>query len=256
MDNQEDNNPYSHNPGEDWNKANRSGELKKQEDSFYHKESSSKTGGKILDRGGLYHAESNKGLAKTGIAAAANITPVGRALKYVGNHKKGAGLFGGGITGLILLFVAFFGFLGAHELITIEQDMMRYEEKGVSYIEKKAGQKLFQTMACRKMPAIPGCKKVNEEDGGNDPAEQDADPMAAEMDQFSFSDPKIIEGLKSQNIEVNFDKEGNPSGFTDLETGQPITASDLLDPEYITRFQDAIPQWQTSQEETLRPQVI
>ena len=201
-----------------------------------------------LDKQGLYKAEKAK--SNLLLAAAAGSTPWGRAIRFVGKHKKGAAAGGGGVTGLIIGVVMMFGFIASHELQTIANDLLRYEDKSFSYVVKKAANKIMQKMACRtSVTSISGCSKSNTDEaaGGEDPA----DPMTSEIDSFSFTDPNVVNGLANQNIKVET-TDGKFSGLTDLNTGEAIDASALDNPDMISRFQNAIPEWDVGQESTFR----
>jgi hypothetical protein len=211
-----------------------------------------------IDRGGLYRAESGSGLASKGLMAAASLTPAGKALKFASKHKKGIGIGGGGLIGFIVSLVFFFGFLASYELITIEKDMLRYEDKAVSYVVKKAANSIISRIYCRGLSGttatLTGCsnsnadEKIANQDGTENEAEklaQDQDPMTAEIDAFKFTDPQVQKSLSNQGIKVN--DEGNQISFEDENTGQLITYGDLETPEMIARFQAAIPDFDIGQ---------
>ncbi len=222
------------------------GELNKSEQSFYRHDPK---GSDALSKNGLYKAEGAKSSAAHGLTTATNLTPWARAIRFAGQHKKGAAIGGGGATGLIIGILTLFGFIAAHELQTIEQDMLRYEDKAFSYVEKKAANKILQKMACRSGAALSGCAKAVE---GEPSPESDTDPMAEEIDKFNFTDPNVETGLANQDIGVNTEG-GKFSGLTDLNTGEPISASEFDNTDMIDRFQTAIPQWDVGQEIADRP---
>ncbi len=246
---------YSHNPGDDWNKKrDSSDELKKKERSFYRPDNKTNASdnGKSIDRGGLYKAESGGKLKSAGLNAIAGATPWGKVLKFAGKHKKGAAGVGGGITTFIIGIVALFGFIASHELVTIQQDMLKYEDKGVSYIVKKAGNQIMKRMMCHSLASSSGCKSVNTEEDVTNPK----DPMTSEIDQFSFTDPRVEAGLSNEGIQVEKDASGNFTGLKDLQTGRMITPEDFSNPELAARIQSAIPEWDVGQEATFRSLMI
>ncbi|MGH7234157.1 MAG: hypothetical protein ACREF7_01795 [Candidatus Saccharimonadales bacterium] len=223
-----------------------SDDLKQSEQSFYNPGSSKQP----LSKSGLYNAEEDKSSLSHGLYAAASLTPFGKAVRFVGKHKKGAAIGGGGATGFIIGILLFFGFIAAHELQTIEQDMLRYEDKSFSYVEKKAANKILKSMACRSGGSVSGCTQVEEEEAG-DEAVKNTDPMTEEIDKFNFTDPNVESGLSNQDIGVNVES-GKFSGLTDLSTGEAISASDFDNTAMIDRFQTAIPEWDVGQEATYR----
>ena len=239
---------YKTKPEEDSSAAASSNSLNQSEQSFYHRSTANKT----LDKQGLNKAEAKQTPSSRGLYALAGATPWGKALRLLAKHKKGAAVGGGGATGLILGIVLLFGFVAAHELQTIKQDMMRYEDKAFSYVEKKAANKILQRMACRSASiSTSGCGSIKESEA-SDEATKATDPMTEEIDKFSFTDPKVVESLANQDIQVN-SEGGKFTGLTDLGTGKPITASDFDNPDMINRFQTAIPEWDVGQESTFRP---
>ncbi len=222
--------------------------LKKSEQSFYHKEGQKETPGKE----GLADAEKKgSGLAATaGFYALESVTPLGKVAATLSKHKKGAIIGGGGIASVIVLFVTFFGFIVSHELVTIEQDLLGYEDKAVRYIEGKASKQIMKRIMCNHETASlsPGCNKIK---SAEDPQDS-TDPMDEAVNNFNINDPAIENGLKAQGISIEKDANGNFVGFKDDNTGQLITTDDLNDPAMMARFENAIPEWGVGQEEIFR----
>ena len=235
-----------YNPGSD-KQAESAENLRNTEQSFYNPHSRERS----LNRSGLYRAEKSSSVTSKGLKVLTGTTPMGRALRFIAKHKKGAAIGGGGTTGLIIGIILVFGFIAAHELQTIEQDMLKYEDKAVSYVIKKTANKLLQKMACRTSAApISGCSSADSGEPSSDTPNED--PMTSEIDKFNFEDPNVQSALENQGIKVNTDSEGKFTGLTDLETNQPITASDFNNSAMIDRFQAAIPEWDVGQESTFR----
>ena len=214
----------------------------------------------------LYHAEGGKSLAERGVVAAASLTPYGKAIKFVSNHKKGIGFGGGGAIGFIIALVAFFGFLASYELVTIEKDLLRYEEKAVAYVVKKAANSIMSHMYCRgvtgSLSNSTGCVKPNASEGISEEngtqteankatmAAQEQDPMTAEIDAFKFTDPQVSSALSQQGIQVQ--ESGNQIKFQDVNTGKLVTYDDLESPDMVARFQTAIPDFNIGQMKAMR----
>ncbi len=214
-----------------------------------------------LDKGGLYKAESGSGLASKGLMAAAGLSGAGVALKFLKNHKKGIGIGGGGAIGFVISLVLFFGFVASYELVTIEKDMLRYEQKGLSYVIKKAANDVFNKMYCRtqlvNLAKVSGCYSSNKADGvsGQDgnkvKALQDGDPMTAEIDSFNFTDPQVVKSLADQGIQV--EKSGTQVRLRDLNNGNKlITYEDLNNPDIAARIDTAIPAFDIGQLQATR----
>ena len=237
------------------NSADSSESLKNTETSFYHPNNTERS----TDKAGLYKAEGGKkggGLAPGGLATMAKVTPIGRAVAFASKHKKGAILGGGGLAGAIISLVLVFGFLVSHELLTIQQDLLRYEDKGISYIEKKAANQLLKRVMCSKINissvASAKCTGIKANEAPDDPN----NPLAHEVSSFDINNPEIVKGLSNQNISIDNGPKGEFQGFTDEITGQPIAATALSDPAMMARFSAAIPEWQTGQMETFRSLMI
>lgn len=202
-------------------------------------------------------------LSGAGMKALENISPAGKIVQFLSNHKKG-GAAAGGITSLIVIFALLFGALTGGILETIQKDLLAYEDKAVSAVEKKASKQILKSIMCRKVSgaaaAALNCRKVKSSEGDNNEEEQQAedatDPMAAEIDNFNINDPNIESALKNQNISINRDANGDFAGFTDDLTGQPITADELSGNAMNARFEAAIPEWDVGQEVTFRSLMI
>ena len=239
---------------EEPNKAASSDSLKNSENSFYHGGNKSN---KLLDKGGLYKAESKKsgGLAGKGLSAVANKTPVGKVISLMGKNKTASAGIMGGLTSIILIFAFLFGMFVTHEINIIQQDLVNYEDKAVSLVVHEATKQIFKRVFCNKLSGVSmiaaRCtryKASESSDSQNNPMEEDA----AAID---LTDPLLETGLAKQGIQENTDPT-DPSqitGFTEANTGQPITASDLSNPATFDQFQAGIPDFSVAQINTLEP---
>jgi len=239
---------------EEPNKAASSDSLRNSENSFYHGGNKSN---KLLDKGGLYKAESKKsgGLAGKGLSAVANKTPVGKVISLMGKNKTASAGIMGGLTSIILIFAFLFGMFVTHEINIIQQDLVNYEDKAVSLVVHEATKQIFKRVFCNKLSGVSliaaRCTKYkNSEssDSQNNPMEEDA--AATDL-----TDPLLENSLAKQGIQVNTDPT-DPSqltGFTNEATGQSITASDLSNAAVFDQFQAGIPDFSVAQINTLEP---
>jgi hypothetical protein len=178
---------------------------------------------------------------------------LGTIAGMIGNHKRGFAI-GGGISGAIIsLVVVGFGFIATHALLTFEADLVKFATSEEQHFVKKADQSLMKHLACRVMPST--CKNANdpadpadEKDSGNpnDIAEQD--PLAQEMDTFSFDSPTVSSALANQGIEVKTNPDGSIT-MTDTTTNTPVTADDIANNSgaIADRLQTALPEWDVDQ---------
>ncbi len=207
-----------------------------------------------LNKEGLYRAEGGAGFTSGVAMGVAGLTPWGRAYRFAKTHKKLVGIGGGGFIGFIIAIVIFFGFLAAYELVTIEKDMLRYEEKGVAYVIKKASNSIMKRMYCRGMSgataASLGCSSENNTEGSK-AVEDKTDPMTAEIDTMKFTDPQVQKALLDQGIQV--EDSGNQLRFKDLTTGNYINYDQLDQTDMQLRFQKAIPSFDIGQIKAYRP---
>jgi len=231
-------------------------DLKNGEKSFYHG-SNGKKDSKSLDNG----LGKKSSLTGSGLKAAGNTNPVIKAALKVSKHKKGLGIGGSAVVGLLLIIVVGIGGIITHEINVIEEDLLNYEGKAMEYMEYRAARSLLEDITCRKLEGsaaeAQGCAAANSEEGDNSEADKLAEdsklPMTEELDDFSFSDsPELIDSLQNQGISIAENANGGFSHFYNTDTGSPITASDLDDPAVAARFQAAIPDWEVSQENVFR----
>lgn len=233
-----------------------SDELKNSEQSFYHGNQSDALGKEDL---GKAEGKKPSTASKAGLYAIEQFTPIGKVVHFLGKHKKGSAAAGGGVTALIVTVVALFGFIAAHELVTIEQDMLRYEDKSVSYVEKKAANQIMKRVICNHISPTSilsnKCSKIKQAEGEklNQPNE---DPIAAAIDQFDLTNPEVIASLNDQGISLTQNSDGQINGFKDQTTGKQLTFDDLNSPEIQARLEAALPEWDVGQIETLRPLAI
>lgn len=207
-------------------------------------------------------------LYKEGLSAAAGATPVGRlakAGKLLGRNKK-KGAAGGGVAILLVTAaIAGFGFLVSHELISLEQTMVKYEAKVEQFFEKKAASSVFNHIICRKLTPDSNswlgskCNKGDEADD-SDSAESEADannPLESEMDNFDITDPDVVHALESNGVKVNTDASGKFSGLSDMETGDPITIDDISNNVggIFDKIETALPEWDLGQIKSFIPQM-
>ncbi len=242
---------------EDQGQGVSSDNLNSSEKSFYNKNVADSAVGKE----GLKKEEGKKPSTSTkvGLYALEQISPAGKVVSFLKQHKKGSTAAGGGITGLIIGVVVLFGFIASHELITIEQDLMRYEDKAVSFVEKKAANQVMKRIVCKHVSPTSvllssKCSKLNAEEQATGATNED--PLAAAIDNFDLTNPETIASLNDQGISVTQDSSGRINGFVDQSTGKPISFSDLSNPEIAAKFEAALPEFDVGQIETLRPLAI
>lgn len=238
---------------EDQGQGVSSDKLNSSEKSFYNKNVADSTVGKE----GLKKEEGKKPSTSTkvGLYALEQISPAGKVVSFLKQHKKGSTAAGGGITGLIIGVVVLFGFIASHELITIEQDMLRYEDKAVSYVQKKASKQILQRIICNHISPVSAlsskCNTVKAEEGGSTGAAED--PVAAAIDKFDLTNPETIASLNDQGISLTHGPDGTINGFVDQTTGKPLSFADLNSPDIQAKFEAALPEWDVGQIEALRP---
>ena len=236
--------------------------LKQSETSFYHRGNSAEA----TNKSGLYKAE---GAKKSGSSSISNslmttASPLGKALSFVKKHQKGAIVGGGGLTGLVIGIVLLFGFIASHFLLTLQKDMLRYEDKSVSYVLKKAGDSLLSHAMCRSLSGsalvAAKCGVVNSGEGDTNtngqPVEDPLDPMTSELDSLNFTNPAVDSALAGQGIDVN-KSGGKLVGLEDANSGSPITYNELANPasSMATEASSALPVDKVGELTTMEPEL-
>ncbi len=182
-------------------------------------------------------------------------------VKALNKHKKGA-LIGGGVGGgLIIVAVLAFGGLVSYEIVHIEENLLGYETKIETRIEKKAANDLLQRMICWQLKA--GCKSGPNTEDNNKPtnqeeatAQQDGEVLTEEMDKFDLTNPKIKADLASQGIKEEIDPTtGQLTGLEDAQ-GNQIAEDISNNPVAASELEAALPEQAVGITEVYRPMLV